>query len=318
MKDKDVAGTLKPLLPSVTHLVLTRAHTDRALAPETLADAARRAGWRGPLEVEPESAARSSGRGRTRPSRAPRARSSSSARCSRDGVARDILAGFPDPLWFQHACVLTTVPVPAAHGRRVPRPAPGHAGPRAARRGRHRFRDLQAVEVRKGRYHSRQSLREARGGRGVRERRHARLRGPARILGRHTQGPVDGQRHVSRQGRADIGRPGGDQLRDASGHLLQRVGVCPRGAGSQARRARRAGARCLLLRRHDREDRRRQVPDHERRLHHLRAADAPLADHLRLGDAARRALRVPHERRDQGERRAGVLPAGALLPDPEG
>ncbi len=51
--------------------------------------------------------ARSSGRGRTRPPCAPRARSSWSARCSRDGVARDILAGFPDPLWFQHACVLT-------------------------------------------------------------------------------------------------------------------------------------------------------------------------------------------------------------------
>jgi dihydrofolate synthase / folylpolyglutamate synthase len=56
MKDKDVAGTLRPLLPSATHLVLTRAHTDRALDPGALAEAARRAGWHGPLEVEPDAA----------------------------------------------------------------------------------------------------------------------------------------------------------------------------------------------------------------------------------------------------------------------
>ncbi len=54
MRDKDVAGTLAPLLPSASHLILTRARTDRALDPAALADAARRAGWRGPLEVEPE------------------------------------------------------------------------------------------------------------------------------------------------------------------------------------------------------------------------------------------------------------------------
>lgn len=52
MRDKDVAGTLAPLLPCASHLVVTRAHTDRALEPSALADAARRAGWRGPLEVE--------------------------------------------------------------------------------------------------------------------------------------------------------------------------------------------------------------------------------------------------------------------------
>jgi dihydrofolate synthase / folylpolyglutamate synthase len=55
MKDKDVAGTLRPLLPCATHLVLTRARTDRALDPAALADAARRAGWRGPVEVDPDS-----------------------------------------------------------------------------------------------------------------------------------------------------------------------------------------------------------------------------------------------------------------------
>ena len=54
MKDKDVGGTLGPLLPSVTHLVATAAHTDRAMAADRLADAARHAGWRGSLDVEPE------------------------------------------------------------------------------------------------------------------------------------------------------------------------------------------------------------------------------------------------------------------------
>ena len=51
MKDKDVGGTLGPLLPSATRLVVARAHTDRALSASALADAARRAGWRGPLDV---------------------------------------------------------------------------------------------------------------------------------------------------------------------------------------------------------------------------------------------------------------------------
>jgi dihydrofolate synthase / folylpolyglutamate synthase len=52
MKDKDVAGTLEPLFPCASQLILTRAHTDRALGPAALAEAARRAGWRGPLEAE--------------------------------------------------------------------------------------------------------------------------------------------------------------------------------------------------------------------------------------------------------------------------
>jgi dihydrofolate synthase / folylpolyglutamate synthase len=54
MKDKDVGGTLGPLLPSVTHFVATAAHTNRAMAADRLAEEARRAGWRGPLDVEPE------------------------------------------------------------------------------------------------------------------------------------------------------------------------------------------------------------------------------------------------------------------------
>ena len=54
MKDKDVGGTLKPLLPFASHLVLTSAHTGRAMTPESLAEAARRAGWQGPIEIEGE------------------------------------------------------------------------------------------------------------------------------------------------------------------------------------------------------------------------------------------------------------------------
>ncbi len=52
MKDKDVGGTLGPLLPSATHLVVTHARTDRAISASALAEAARRAGWRGTLDVE--------------------------------------------------------------------------------------------------------------------------------------------------------------------------------------------------------------------------------------------------------------------------
>lgn len=57
MRDKDVPGTLRPLLPSATHLVVTHAHTGRALSAAALADIARRAGWRGPLEVEEDAGA---------------------------------------------------------------------------------------------------------------------------------------------------------------------------------------------------------------------------------------------------------------------
>jgi dihydrofolate synthase / folylpolyglutamate synthase len=54
LKDKDVAGTLRPLVACASRFILTRAHTDRALEPAALADAARRAGWRGPLDIEPD------------------------------------------------------------------------------------------------------------------------------------------------------------------------------------------------------------------------------------------------------------------------
>jgi len=54
MKDKDVGGTLQPLLASATHLVVTRAHINRALDPEALAATARRSGRVVPVDVEPD------------------------------------------------------------------------------------------------------------------------------------------------------------------------------------------------------------------------------------------------------------------------
>ena len=68
-------------------------------------------------------------------------------------------------------------------------------------------------------------------------------------------------------------------------------------AARRARRARpqhvrHARAGRLLLRRDDREDRPRQVPHHEGRLHHLRAADAALGDRQRQRHAEPRRLRA--------------------------
>jgi dihydrofolate synthase / folylpolyglutamate synthase len=53
MKDKDVAGTLAPLLPLAAPLILTRPATDRALTPESLRQAARHLGG-ADLRVEPD------------------------------------------------------------------------------------------------------------------------------------------------------------------------------------------------------------------------------------------------------------------------
>ena len=60
----------------------------------------------------------------------------------------------------------------------------------------------------------------------------------------------------------------------------------------------------------------RDVQDHPRRLHDLRAADAALGDGRRLGHAQARRLRPPDQRDPAGQGRAGVVPAGLLLPDP--
>jgi dihydrofolate synthase/folylpolyglutamate synthase len=54
MKDKDVAGTLAPLIPFASRLFLTRAHTDRALPLGALAETARRLGRDVPSEIEPD------------------------------------------------------------------------------------------------------------------------------------------------------------------------------------------------------------------------------------------------------------------------
>jgi dihydrofolate synthase / folylpolyglutamate synthase len=54
MKDKDVVGTLGPLLPVAAPLVLTRPHTERALTPDALRQAARHLGGGVDLHVEPD------------------------------------------------------------------------------------------------------------------------------------------------------------------------------------------------------------------------------------------------------------------------
>ena len=68
----------------------------------------------------------------------------------------------------------------------------------------------------------------------------------------------------------------------------------------------------------DREDRPRQVPHHQRRLHHLRAADAALGDRQRQRHGEPGRLRDAAQRGDPGEGRPGVLPADDVLPDPGG
>ena len=57
MRDKDVMGTLAPILPFASPLILTRPTTERAMAPEDIADAARRLGRVTGVEVEPEAGA---------------------------------------------------------------------------------------------------------------------------------------------------------------------------------------------------------------------------------------------------------------------
>ena len=54
MRDKDVAGTLAPLLPFASPLIVTRPSTERAMAPDAIAAVARRAGRVAAIEVEPD------------------------------------------------------------------------------------------------------------------------------------------------------------------------------------------------------------------------------------------------------------------------
>ncbi len=54
MKDKDAAGTLAPLLPYARPLIATRLSTARAMAPEEIAEVARRLGYGEAVQVAPE------------------------------------------------------------------------------------------------------------------------------------------------------------------------------------------------------------------------------------------------------------------------
>ena len=63
----------------------------------------------------------------------------------------------------------------------------------------------------------------------------------------------------------------------------------------------------LLLRREGREDRSEEIPDHEGRVLHLRAADAALGSARRHGHAQHRSLHGADQRRIQGQGRADAL-----------
>jgi dihydrofolate synthase/folylpolyglutamate synthase len=54
MRDKDVAGTLGPILPFASPLIVTRPDTARAMAPDTAAAVARRLGRDRGVAVEPD------------------------------------------------------------------------------------------------------------------------------------------------------------------------------------------------------------------------------------------------------------------------
>ena len=54
MRDKDVAGTLGPILPFASPLIVTRPATPRAMPPDDAAAVARRLGRDRGVEVEPD------------------------------------------------------------------------------------------------------------------------------------------------------------------------------------------------------------------------------------------------------------------------
>ena len=64
------------------------------------------------------------------------------------------------------------------------------------------------------------------------------------------------------------------------------------------------------------EDRAQEIPDHPRRLHDLRAADAALGARVGHGHAQPRRLRAADELAVPGQGRAADVSAGLLLPDP--
>ena len=149
--------------------------------------------------------------------------------------------------------------------------------------------------------------------------RHPALCRRGRAFCRHRSGARLGQCRVRLGDQPHRRRADGVQHQDENGHLLQRVRH--RQPGKPRRRAqpvRLAGARRLFLGRDHREARAENLPHHPRRVHHLRAADAAMGDGRELGHHDAREARGAHQHGPQGEGRAGLLPAGDVLPDQQG
>ena len=88
------------------------------------------------------------------------------------------------------------------------------------------------------------------------------------------------------------------------------------GIGYQPGRLRWPGSRRLLPRRDHREARTPAVQHHARRVHDMRAAHASMGGHQQERVHQPRRLRLRAQHGAEGQGRAGVLPAGHLLPDP--
>ena len=163
---------------------------------------------------------------------------------------------------------------------------------------------------------------EAHRGRRDRQGRHEDLRRRGGDLHRSRSDVRPGQRHPDDPDTAHLGRHARVQHEDQARRLPQRVGQRPAAAGERTpgreERLRHPGAGSPLLRRDPREDRRAEVPHHERGLHHVRAAETAVGDHLRHGGAQHRPLCDAAELADAGEGGAGPLPADHLLPDQQG
>ena len=166
----------------------------------------------------------------------------------------------------------------------------------------------------------------ARRRRRARARRHQDLRRRSRAVSRREPRGRDRQRALHAGREPDRGRSRRLQHRDAARHLLQRARHRQRAAAQAAaargrRRAaadRRPGQRRLLLRRDGREDRTEEIQDRQRRLQHVRPADAALEPDGGHGHPEHRSLHDPEGAHAHGEGRAAALSAvPALLPDEE-
>ena len=163
------------------------------------------------------------------------------------------------------------------------------------------------------------ALLRLRRGRGAhRLRRAAVLRRLHRGLQEEGLHQRQGTRRLRLGGNADRSRPRRVQHQDENRDVLQRGGHDESRRSRRSEHVRDAGARRLFPRRRIAEGRTQEIPHHQRRLQHVRAADAAVGDLVRLVHGQPGRLCPPEERRLPRQRRAADVPAGLLLPDPGG